>query len=272
MTPVTFFGVALASLAGSLHCAAMCGGFVAAYASTGDGSSASRARAHALYNGGRLTAYTALGAMAGALGGALDLAGRAAGVAHVAAIATGSLLLLTGVAGLVPRPKVVRLRRRAPRPIARRVTALLASFRDKPPTVRAALLGLCSALLPCGWLYAFAALAASTGSALNGAWLMTAFWLGSLPMLLGMGLSLHTIAKRFWARLPRLRPVLVLGVGVITLLSRFQVPAFAAPLGAPPAVGRSPSSLPKSADCPCHQQHGVLSSGITTEQPREPTP
>jgi uncharacterized protein len=267
VTPVSFLGVVLASLAGSVHCAAMCGGFVAAYASASEGDRASRSAAHVLYNGGRLVTYLALGAAAGALGGALDLAGRAAGIAHVAAFATGSLLLVSGLVGLVPRPAVIRLKRRAPRPIARRVTALLASFRDKPPAVRAALLGLSSTLLPCGWLYAFAALAASTGSALSGAWLMTAFWLGSLPMLLGVGISLHALAKRLWARLPRLRPVLVLSVGVITLLSRFQMPAFAAPLDQP--RGASASALPKSADCACHKRHGVPANDAAPPTSRE---
>ncbi|MBE7450024.1 MAG: sulfite exporter TauE/SafE family protein [Kofleriaceae bacterium] len=41
---------------------------------------------------------------------------------------------------------------------------------------RAALLGLLSAALPCGWLWAFVVVAAGTGSPVGGALVMTAFW------------------------------------------------------------------------------------------------
>jgi hypothetical protein len=116
--------------------------------------------------------------------------------------------------------------------------------------VRALVLGLSSTLLPCGWLYAFAALAAGTGGALAGAWLMSAFWLGSLPVMLGVGVSLQTVFRRFARPLARLRPVLVIGVGAITLVSRLQMPAFAATTAAPRPQA---SSLPNAADCPCHR-------------------
>jgi sulfite exporter TauE/SafE len=95
--------------------------------------------------------------------------------------------------------------------------------------VRAALLGLVSTLLPCGWLYTFAVLAAATGSAAGGAILMGAFWLGSLPMLLGVGVSVRGLARRWGARLPRIRSVAVMSAGAFTLLSRLQLPAFAEP-------------------------------------------
>src|SRR5690606_18807129 len=52
---------------------------------------------------------------------------------------------------------------------------------------RAALLGVSTGLLPCGWLYAFALSAAATGSARDGALVMAAFWLGSVPALVGVG-------------------------------------------------------------------------------------
>ncbi|HEY3500314.1 MAG TPA: sulfite exporter TauE/SafE family protein, partial [Polyangiaceae bacterium] len=249
MTPAAWLAVALASVAGSLHCAAMCGGFVAAYAGEAGGRTGARTALHVLYNAGRLVTYAVLGASAGALGRALDLAGRAAGVAHVAAIATGVLLLLSGAVGLAPRSGFVRLKKGPGRPLAGGLSRLLASFRDKPPAVRAALLGLTTTLLPCGWLYAFVAVAAGSGGAVDGALVMSAFWVGSLPVLLGVGVSLELVVKSRWARLPRLRSVLILGAGVVTLLSRFQAPAFAA---SAPAAHRSDAALPRAADCPCH--------------------
>lgn len=254
MSAVSWLAVAGASLVGSVHCAAMCGGFVAAYTG-GDGASRTeRLLSHLFYNAGRLVTYTALGALAGALGSALDLAGRAAGIAEVAALATGILLVCWGLSGLAQGSRLVRLKTRAPRALASRFTTFLAGFRAKPRPLRAAVLGLTSTLLPCGWLYAFAALAAGTGSAVGGARLMTAFWVGSLPMLLGLGFSLQTAARRLQARLPRLRAALVTLVGVATLLLRIQLPAFAS--AAPPSkAAPSGSALPTSADCPCHKHN-----------------
>ena len=51
-----------ASLAGSLHCAGMCGPLVVLWAGERAGIRESR-RAHVAYHGGRLLAYTAMGAV-----------------------------------------------------------------------------------------------------------------------------------------------------------------------------------------------------------------
>ncbi|HTQ04713.1 MAG TPA: sulfite exporter TauE/SafE family protein [Polyangiaceae bacterium] len=256
MNAAPWLSVALASLLGSVHCAAMCGGFVAAYA-TGPGQSpARRAAAHLAYNAGRLVTYTALGALAGSLGRALDLAGRAAGLAHAAALVTAVLLVVMGGVSLARRPGLLRLGTRPKSAFASRFGALLARFRSQPAPIRAGVLGLSSTLLPCGWLYAFAAFAAATGSARSGAWLMSAFWVGSLPMLVGLGVSLQGAARRFERHLPRARSLLVLAVGVATLVSRLQLPAFAGQL-VPAAASRA---LPTRADCPCHRGHAAKPS------------
>jgi sulfite exporter TauE/SafE len=254
MNSAAFFSVFVASVAGSVHCAAMCGGFVAAYAGASEGA-ARRAAAHAAYNGGRLVTYLALGAAAGWVGRALDLAGSAVGLAHVAAVITGSVLVVTGLVSLVPRSRLVRLSKGPSRGPAALLAGLLGRFQAKPAVVRALVLGLSSTLLPCGWLYAFVAFAATTGSAVGGAWLMSAFWLGSLPILLGLGVSLQSLTRRFARHLPRARSLLILGVGAFTLLTRLQLPAFAAVHEGAPA---RPGAVPNGADCPCHHaRHGA---------------
>lgn len=249
MNTATFVSVCAASVAGSVHCAAMCGGFVAAYAGA-DERTATRAAAHAAYNAGRLATYLALGAAAGALGRALDLAGSALGLAHVAAVVTGALLVASGLVSLLPRARLVRLGKGPARGPAAVLAALLGRFRQQPAVVRALVLGLSTTLLPCGWLYAFVAFAATTGSAAGGAWLMSAFWLGSVPMLLGLGVSVQMFTRRFTRYLPRVRSVLILGAGIAALLTRLQLPAFAA---AAERAHAASSGLPTPADCPCHR-------------------
>ncbi len=227
MNGPALFPVLVASVLGSVHCAAMCGGFVAAYSGT-ESAPGRRAASHVAYHGGRLVTYAVLGALSGALGRALDLAGRAAGLADMAGVVAGVVLLVTGAAGLAPRSRLVRLRARPAWSPTRKLGALLARLGSTAATTRAALLGLTSTLLPCGWLYAFVALSAATGSAKDGVLLMATFWLGTLPMLLGVGMSLGLAARRFGGRLPRLRSALVLLVGGLTLFTRLQLPAFAA--------------------------------------------
>ena len=251
MNGISLASVLVASVLGSVHCAAMCGGFVAAYADGAEGGARRRVGAHLAYNGARLVTYLALGAAAGAVGHALDLAGNAVGLAHVAAIVAGALLLASGLVALAPRSALVKLRARPRSGVSSVLGRVLVRFRSAPPVVRATLLGLSSALLPCGWLYAFAALAAGTGSAPAGARLMAAFWLGTVPMLLGLGLSLETLGRRFARLFSRLRPALVIGVGTVTLLSRLQLPAFAA---ARPSTTPAAAHAPMPADCPCHHR------------------
>ena len=77
--------VLIASLGGSLHCAAMCGPTMAAVSRFGPEGRAGLST-QAAYHLGRLTTYLALGAFGGLLGGTLDLAGNAAGVGRVSAI------------------------------------------------------------------------------------------------------------------------------------------------------------------------------------------
>jgi sulfite exporter TauE/SafE len=242
MTPVTLASVFLLSLAGSVHCAAMCGGFVAAYAGGDDPGPLRRAASHVAYNGGRLVTYLALGAAAGAVGRSLDLAGAALGLSRVATVVTGVVLLLAALSSLRPASGLLRLGTGPTRGWAARVAPIFQRAQAQPAARRAFMLGLATTLLPCGWLYAFVALAAGTSGALSGAALMGAFWLGSLPILLGLGVSLHGVARRFARHLPRLRTLLLIGAGVVTLVSRVDTPALAASEG---AAGMA-------ADCPHH--------------------
>jgi sulfite exporter TauE/SafE len=239
VTPAVLLPIALASLLGSVHCASMCGGFVAAYSGTGQGARRD-AMSHLAYNSGRLVTYTIIGALAGALGGALDLAGRSVGLSRVAALLTGVTLVLLGAARLVRGPRLVKLQTRAPRGPLRVLGALLARLHAQAPGRRALLLGLGTSLLPCGWLYSFVAVAAGSGSAVHGAALMAAFWLGTLPALLGVGLSLGWLGGRLRAHLPRIAALSSVALGLVTLSVR---------VASPPAT-----SGKQKVDCPFHHR------------------
>lgn len=241
--------VAAASLLGSVHCAGMCGGFVAI---AGDGvSGKARILSQLSYNGGRLLSYTALGAAAGSIGRAVDLAGNAAGVGRAAALVSGSLMILWGMGALLETQGVRVFRGRLTLP--KRVTMALASVRHLPAAWRGLVLGLSTTLLPCGWLYAFAVTAAGTASPVQGALLMAAFWSGNLPILLGLGVALGALVGRVRRVVPVLSAAVIFGVGLFTVTARANLPAFAATAVAHCNLASAPP-LPTPADCPCHRK------------------
>jgi hypothetical protein len=212
--------VLAASLLGSLHCAGMCGGFVAFYA----GSPARRGdralAGHLAYSGGRLAAYATLGAIAGTLGAALDMTGALVGVQRAAAGVAGALIALWGAAALAQHLGA-RVPRLAPPSalmgLVRRGVARLAA---RPPLTRAVALGVLTGALPCGWLYAFVVTAAGTGSALSGALLMAVFWLGTLPVMLSLGLGLAALAGPLRRHVPVASAVAMIAVGLLAVAGR----------------------------------------------------
>jgi sulfite exporter TauE/SafE len=103
------------------------------------------------------------------------------------------------------------------------------------PVPRALSIGLLTALLPCGWLYLFAVVAAGTASPWRGAAVMAAFWLGSVPILVALGIGVQALAGTLGRRLPLVSAVVILLLGVSTLVLRMQTPAEA--FIAPPPGG-----------------------------------
>mgnify|MGYP001818182245 FL=1 len=212
--------VLAASLVGSLHCVGMCGPFVAFYSGADSSSGVRRLFSHAVYSGGRLVAYVLLGLAAGAIGAALDLAGALAGVQRIAAVVAGVVMVAWGVVALL-RIRGFKIFRHSSRsPLAgwsRRAFSLVG---QRPPLVRAAAVGLLSGVLPCGWLWAFLVTAAGTGSSISGAAVMAAFWLGTVPALVAVGLGAQLIGAPMRRHVPALTAVLLVALGVFAILAR----------------------------------------------------
>jgi sulfite exporter TauE/SafE len=249
----TWFSVVLASVLGSLHCVGMCGGLVSFYAGSERESAGRRWAPHAAYHLTRLVAYVILGAIAGGLGSALDLFGSRIGLGDLGVVVAGSTLLFWGIPLLFRRrgnAQLVRLgreparRRRWVQAMERVLLALAQRVRQRSPLWRASALGLSSALLPCGWLYAFVVLAAGTGSWSAGAGLLVAFWSGTVPALLGLSLGVERLGQRLRSRVPRFSAALVLLVCAFNVVTRW-----------PMASAREPGSLSPPAAPHCHDTH-----------------
>jgi len=137
--------------------------------------------------------------------------------------------------------------------LPQQLTKGLASVRRLPSAWRGLVLGLATTLLPCGWLYAFAVTAAGTASPLQGALLMTAFWSGNLPVLLGLGVVLTALLGRVRRLVPILSAAVIFGVGLFTVTARANLPAFAAAAVTHCNLSAA-ATVPTPADCPCHRK------------------
>lgn len=221
--------VALASLLGSLHCAGMCGG-LALFVVGADGAPRRSRTLHIAYHAGRGISYSIVGLIAGSIGAAIDLSGSYAGFQRPAAVIAGGFMILFGVATLAA---MLGARVGARRWVPKRYRDLLAkghrlAFALKP-VPRAWMVGLLTPLLPCGWLYAFAIVAAGTGHPLLGAATMAVFWLGTLPVMVSVAAGLQMLTGPLRRRLPVLTSVLIIGAGAYTVMGRVSLPTFDSP-------------------------------------------
>lgn len=191
--PLSLF---LAGLAGSLvHCVGMCGPFVLTQvvadmerpASGGYGEWRRLAGgALAPYHLGRLTTYTALGAIAGS---ATAIFASTTGFAWLsgAMLALAAVLMFLQAVGLALNPTS---------PLAGLLARLAAPLSGSHGPLARYALGLVLGLLPCGLLYGALAAAGGTGSALDGALAMAAFALGTVPALIAVGWAGVVVRRR----------------------------------------------------------------------------
>ncbi|RJF96122.1 sulfite exporter TauE/SafE family protein [Noviherbaspirillum saxi] len=230
MSDLSFVSFFLVGLLGSVHCIGMCGGIVSALsvapgperrrvvpvialqrtAMTRAGDIRDAARVVA-YNAGRLASYALAGAIVGAIAGGVQALSFMSSLqiilywlANLMLVALG-LYLMDAWHGLT---RVEALGRH----VWRRIQPFTKSLLPMDSLGKAFALGTLWGWVPCGMVYSMLAGAMLAGSALDGAKLMLAFGIGTLPALLTIGV--------FGSRLRRLvqdRRVRIAG-GVVVLL------------------------------------------------------
>ncbi len=220
--------VVTASLLGSMHCVGMCGPLAIWASGAGDRVSTTQmSLATTLYHLGRLLTYALVGLLAGAAGQLVDVGGQALGLQLIAARSVGGLMIFFGLLRLAQMLRQNRAPQpsfggQAPRPtwVTRQLLKLRPIVFRLPVPMRGLVTGLLTAFLPCGWLYLFALVAAGTGSALMGSLVMMAFWLGSVPALVGLVTGTQALAVRFRRIIPVGAAVLLIVGGGYTAAGR----------------------------------------------------
>lgn len=214
-------------LGGAGHCAGMCGPFVlgqvmarleAVPAERMSEFHRLQGAALAPYHLGRATTYIGLGAGAAALaGGFIDLTGfrwLSVGLLVLAAMFFAGYALSR--IGIVSLPLDAGGAGWWQRRVGQRIRPLFA----KPVGWRGYGLGLALGFLPCGLLYGALAAAAASGTALAGAFAMAAFALGTVPVLVGVGLAGHVAGARFRRVTARVMPaLLMINAGLLGILA-----------------------------------------------------
>ncbi len=186
------------------HCIGMCGPLVGAVsvAQRRDGAGAWILFWRlAIYHAGRLSSYMLIGAGLGLLGSATLLTGDGKAVQGGLSVFVGLLMLLLGVGllGWLPTQRWLESGR-----IQRMVAGRLQGLLTAQSIPRRWALGMANGFLPCGPVYTVAMTAAATGHVFKGALAMLFFGLGTVPVLLALGLGaarLSVTRRRFFNRL-----------------------------------------------------------------------
>lgn len=216
--PLSLAAALLAGIAASGHCLGMCGGIAGALAMRRpDATFASKLGLALAYNLSRITSYAVAGAIAGLLGRTLLKAVDVAPLSIAFRVVAG-LIMLAAAARLLFGWRLLDPIESAGAGVWRRVAPWAGRQGRSGGLGGAVGLGLAWGWLPCGMTYSMLLLAATTASVPNGAAVMLAFGLGTLPSMVGATVAFERIARSVSSRatLRNVAGILLLAFGLWT--------------------------------------------------------
>jgi sulfite exporter TauE/SafE len=215
MIEVGYLGAFIVGLLGGVHCVGMCGGIVGALTfglpPEKRDSFTTILPYQLAYNLGRLISYGIAGAIMGGLGMMLGQLIPLYQLQQILYGFAGIFMILLGLylggwwSGLIRIEKLGGPVWRTIEPFAKRLLPI------RHPG-QALILGLAWGWVPCGLVYSVLIWSVSSGGVLEGAGLMLAFGLGTLPNLLAMGFAATALSR--WSRDIRVRRL----AGVMVIL------------------------------------------------------
>lgn len=155
----------------SIHCISMCGA-INLMTAFNDGNNFKRP---ILYNLGRLISYSFLGGIIGLVGSVISINEIINGIIIIFASILMFLMSLS-MLNIIKLPSLM--------------------LKNKFKTNNSFIIGLLNGFMPCGPLQAMQVYALSTGSFFKGAFSMFLFCLGTVPLMLGVGIIFNVIKKR----------------------------------------------------------------------------
>ena len=206
VTPVTSFIIGLVASVSS--CLAVVGGLVLSLSATVSQDKVSDVRPMMLFHGGRLLSFAVLGGILGAIGSAIGISFTATAILGIIASVV-MIILGLNLVGMFEK-NVIAL-----------PSGVFSFFRKvEHKTIAPFLVGVGTFFLPCGFTQAMQVAALSSGSFFSGLLIMTAFALGTLPMLALLSFGSASFAQSKHAPLFfKSAGVLVIGLGAFALLA-----------------------------------------------------
>ena len=208
------------------HCIGMCGGFVLTYTLKINQNDLiaqpnwwQRTTPHLLYSAGRIISYMIIGNILGLLGTAIDsmLALRIQGALEIFA---GIIMVIMGIelAGFIPKLNPNTF------PGVNPFKKLAGTMFNKVRRDNILGLGFVLGFIPCGLVYAAGAKAIASDGVINGALIMLAFGLGTIPAMVLTGLVSGSIPKKIQSKIYRIAAILVIILGVMTIMHGIKAP------------------------------------------------
>jgi uncharacterized protein len=212
LTAVAALGIGLTTSLG--HCIGMCGPLLTTF-SLAQGRNEKRmfrlAPGLLVYHVGRINSYMIIGLVFGLLAQAARASAPSLQVKGVLFGVSGLLMVLLGMglAGWLPTNRILESNR-----LGRFVAEKFMSLIGTTSMMGRYLLGVANGFLPCGPVYAVAAAALTAPTPLHGAGTMGLFGVGTLPVLLAIGLGAGRLGTALQRRFNLVASILVLIVGL----------------------------------------------------------
>ena len=206
----------LAGLLGSAHCLGMCAGISGLFAMSSEIASFRAQLPFALaYNLGRVCSYAFLGVVVATFGSVIVKASP--GLAGGIRLLSGAIIILVGLK-VAFNIRILNIVEQMGTTLWSRIAPVAQRLVPVTNVPRAFGLGLVWGWLPCGLVYSVLLIAATSTQPIQGAFVMIAFGLGTLPAMLLTGLGAAKVSAFMRRRETRLgMGLLIIALGVLTI-------------------------------------------------------
>lgn len=219
-TNITYGMLFITGLLTSIHCISMCGAInLITIVNNNSNLKKKNLFNSCLYNLGRVISYTILGGLVGTIGSVFKINNTISGLIILIAAVIMFLMSLNMLG--ITSFHLPRLSRLSKSPKLSRLTKTQAknnsNLKLKKKTNNAFIVGLLNGFMPCGPLQAMQVYALSTGSFIKGALSMFLFSLGTVPLMLGVGIFYSFIKGKAKIILNKIASVLILILSLVML-------------------------------------------------------
>ena len=194
---ITYGMLFITGLLTSIHCISMCGAIN--LMTTFNRENKVNLKRPFLYNLGRLISYTLLGGIVGLIGSIISVSETINGLIIIFASVV-MLLMSLSMLNIIKfkLPKLIKLK-------------------SSIKTSNSFMVGLLNGFMPCGPLQSMQVYALSTGSFIKGSLSMFLFCLGTIPLMLGVGVIFNIVKGRKRIILNKIASILILLLSIVML-------------------------------------------------------